>query len=336
MSGLFNAHIIGRRKRGDREEVRLKLFNPDGSPFSGRGDTLLIGAGNPNAMGFSGQMVAHDDFTEFHLSDPTWWERSIPDPELDHNPGKVSGLAWGGLLLPGGPQIAMRTTVQITSIVGVEDQVGALVRGAWDGPTDDGNNFSYVGAWLMDESAGSYKLVIAGHGPSGYRTEEGFQVSPLTASRSYWLRCTIDEQSVVTAEVFSEPPSLDSIPNLSFSVDWSDNSPNPSGYGGVNTWTDNRTSIEDILVETVEPLPSPGIPGDYWLDSEAKVLYGPRGENDFPMGFSVGVPQIFDEYFIAASENDRSLTPNTATLEDTVNVLATLIEDLRSIGIIKP
>jgi hypothetical protein len=35
MGGVFNAHIFGRRSRGDREEVRMKLFNEDGSPFSG-------------------------------------------------------------------------------------------------------------------------------------------------------------------------------------------------------------------------------------------------------------------------------------------------------------
>lgn len=32
MGNMFNAQIFGRRKRGDREEVRLKLFNLDGSP----------------------------------------------------------------------------------------------------------------------------------------------------------------------------------------------------------------------------------------------------------------------------------------------------------------
>jgi hypothetical protein len=33
MSNLFNAQLFGRRKRGDREDVRMKLFNLDGSPL---------------------------------------------------------------------------------------------------------------------------------------------------------------------------------------------------------------------------------------------------------------------------------------------------------------
>lgn len=39
MGNLLNAHIFGRSRRGDREEVRLKLFNPDGTPadFGGGG-----------------------------------------------------------------------------------------------------------------------------------------------------------------------------------------------------------------------------------------------------------------------------------------------------------
>jgi hypothetical protein len=37
MGGVFSAHIFGRRRKGDREEVRMQLFNEDGSPFTGGG-----------------------------------------------------------------------------------------------------------------------------------------------------------------------------------------------------------------------------------------------------------------------------------------------------------
>src|SRR5205085_6912302 len=109
MSDFFNAHIVGRHRHGDREEVRMKLFNADGSPFSGRGATILIGEGNPNSLGFSGMTVVHDDFSEFHLSDPTWWQRSVRDPDViwEEEQGSLEGPGWGGVLLPGGRQTAM-------------------------------------------------------------------------------------------------------------------------------------------------------------------------------------------------------------------------------------
>jgi hypothetical protein len=37
MGNMFNAHIFRRRSVGEREEVRLKLFNLDGTPFEGGG-----------------------------------------------------------------------------------------------------------------------------------------------------------------------------------------------------------------------------------------------------------------------------------------------------------
>lgn len=46
MSNVFTAHLFGRSKRGDREEVRMLLFNPDGSPT----DFGSGGGGSPTKM----------------------------------------------------------------------------------------------------------------------------------------------------------------------------------------------------------------------------------------------------------------------------------------------
>jgi len=63
MGNMFTAHLFGRSKRGDREEVRIKLFELDGSPFAGGrggqppveelwayGHSLLVVDANPTVV----------------------------------------------------------------------------------------------------------------------------------------------------------------------------------------------------------------------------------------------------------------------------------------------
>jgi hypothetical protein len=42
VNNVFEAHVFKRRNRGDREEIRLKLFNLDGSPFGGSGGSQPV------------------------------------------------------------------------------------------------------------------------------------------------------------------------------------------------------------------------------------------------------------------------------------------------------
>src|SRR5436190_4526006 len=222
MSGSLKAHIFGRRRRGDREEVSMKLFNPDGSSFSGA-SLIRTGMGNPNRI-FVGEEVAHDDFSTNHLSDPEWWERTTPDPDVSvENDEVLPGGTWGGLLSPGGELTPMRTTVVFKSLALI-DQVAALVRGKWSGSGYNDNNFSYIGAWITNED-GPMRLSISSHSPStGYNTILGPEVT-LSASRFYWLRCSIDEENLVTAELFGENPDSSSIPIETHTSDWSNESP---------------------------------------------------------------------------------------------------------------
>ena len=59
MGNLFDAHIFKRRSIGEREEVKLKMFNLDGSP-------LEVGGGepapDPTAMHFRGAWASGEDY----------------------------------------------------------------------------------------------------------------------------------------------------------------------------------------------------------------------------------------------------------------------------------
>lgn len=57
MSNTYGAHIFKRRQVGEREEVKIKLFNPDGSP-------LILGSPSAGAMIWKGMWTAEDDFKE--------------------------------------------------------------------------------------------------------------------------------------------------------------------------------------------------------------------------------------------------------------------------------
>ena len=73
MGGVFNAHIFGRRQRGDREEVRMKLFDEDDNPV--------------NLGGQSGQN--HKTITIPHEQIISLWEEGVillePTEVLDYN-----------------------------------------------------------------------------------------------------------------------------------------------------------------------------------------------------------------------------------------------------------
>lgn len=335
MTNWFKARIYGRQKIGNREEVRLKMFNQDGSPFSG-GSTIRNGISSPSNAAYlkTLNLIAHDDFSTNHLSDPTWWGINNSDLVIE-NGEIVFGPTFAGLLLANGPQTVMRTTVEFTS-EDLTDQIGAVVRSVWDGPIEEDNdsNFNFVGAWVSNEH-GPLGLNISGHNNDGYSYGLGPELT-LEIKRSYWLRCTITKDDLVTAELFDVDPTTGADAIATYSYDWTlvTAPAEISGHGGVITWSSWTSSIRDVRVETMV-FEEPGSPGDYWLDTEAKFLYGPRGETEYPEPAFVGA-RVEHNYRPIVEVEERYQIGESSSSRTTARVLATLIKDLQEAGIIKP
>lgn len=339
MTNWFKARIYGRQKIGNREEVRLKMFNQDGSPFSG-GSTIHNDVVPPSSAAHlkSINVIAHDDFSTNHLSDPTWWGINNLDLVVEDSEIKF-GPYWAGLLWVGESKTVMRTTVEFTS-EDLTDQVAALVRGVWDGPVEEGedSNFKFVGAWVTTEN-GPLQLSIIGHSDTGYSSNYGPELT-LEIHKRYWLRCTITKDDFITAELFDVDPATGADAIATHSGDWSSQIADAnaqleiSGYGGVNIWSSWTSSIRDVRVETMI-FEEPGSPGDYWLDTEAKFLYGPRSETEYPEPAFVGA-RVEQNYESIIETSERYLSAEDTDSRNTTRVLATLIKDLQEAGIIKP
>src|SRR3954470_17438293 len=102
MSNELHAQIFGRKRKGDREEVKMKLFHADGTEFE-PGSTVtgrvINGVGSPSKLGPLAP-VASDDFSVDRRDDLAWWSRQTYGPPADSlSGGKFNaGTGFGNLM----------------------------------------------------------------------------------------------------------------------------------------------------------------------------------------------------------------------------------------------
>lgn len=119
MGNVFNAHIFKRSSRGEREEVRLKLFNPDGTPVELGGGGGLTWEGVYSAQEYAtGSVVRHgthlyiatEDFVPETLTLPPYPQYTGPvkvyegpGTEIAVGSSVVNGNEWPQQIGPGVP-----------------------------------------------------------------------------------------------------------------------------------------------------------------------------------------------------------------------------------------
>jgi len=95
-----------------------------------------------------------------------------------------------------------------------------------------------------------------------------------------------------------------------------------------------RTGV-NLLDGTGAPLTATGSAGDYYLDSSANELWGPKGASVWPVS-SIGkfVPTPTATYTVVNDAVDRAYDANATTVAELADVLGTLVADLRAAGVI--
>jgi hypothetical protein len=268
MSNEVHAHMFGRKRHGDREEVKMALYNPDGTPFiPGSTVTGVVrsGPGGPNQPGPLAP-AGSDDFSVDHRGDPAWWS-IVPAPAPDSsvsggtlNAGSGSGTM---LFMVPPPGLLGRATLSVkltdpTAVVEfyicanqiLEQKLGGILKRT----TLDSVGMT-VGAFL-----------------DGFT--KTFTGTPLALDHLYTIQVTCDANGVGKISVYDGPVSATPLHTLGFNV---------SSYLSYFTDAPGRMAIkghhfvaEDVLYEALSPPVPIGQNEDFYVDRTSGEIYGPK------------------------------------------------------------
>lgn len=91
----------------------------------------------------------------------------------------------------------------------------------------------------------------------------------------------------------------------------------------------------NILSGSGDPVSATGMEGDFYIDTDAGALWGPKGASAWdPAPLGAVVPVASASYTVTNVTTVRSLDADSTSLDELADVLGTLIADLQTANLI--